>query len=97
MGMRPVYAPVREVILNINPLGVLRRITLGNGHGESQPGSIKTFYSLSIYSRTGLATLRGCLRRFRLLVTGLAKSGGEPLETLVETIARCGAGRLDVL
>jgi len=32
-----------------------------------------------------------------LLVTGLPESGSKPLETFVETIARRGAGRLDVL
>lgn len=32
-----------------------------------------------------------------LLVASLAEGGGEPLETLVQTISRGGAGGLDVL
>jgi hypothetical protein len=32
-----------------------------------------------------------------LLVASLSESGGEPFETLVETISGCGTGRLDVL
>ena len=32
-----------------------------------------------------------------LVVAGLAERVGEPLETLVQTVARCSAGRLDVL
>lgn len=32
-----------------------------------------------------------------LLVTSLSESGGEPFETLVQTISGCGTSRLDVL
>ena len=33
----------------------------------------------------------------RLLVASLSESGGEPFETLVQTISGCGTSRLDVL
>lgn len=32
-----------------------------------------------------------------LVVTGLAEGVGQPLETLVQTVTGCSAGRLDVL
>jgi len=38
-----------------------------------------------------------CLCRYLSVTLGTSEGGGEPLETLVETITRCGARRLDVL
>lgn len=46
--------------------------------------------------RAGGSTSRGSWVVF-LLVTSLSESGGEPFETLVQTISGCGTSRLDVL
>ena len=67
-----------------------------------ETGSRRSWLPWAIFVGSGRAGTIGKKRHlspcnFSLLVAGLAEGGGEPLETLVQTVTGSGAGGLDVL